>query len=334
MKSTVAVVILNWNGKAHLQTFLPSVVEHSEGATIYMADNCSTDDSIEFVKGSYPNIKIIQNPENGGFAKGYNQALAELNEDYFVLLNSDVEVSKNWIEPIVELLENSDNVVIAQPKIRSYLQKEYFEYAGAAGGFIDYLGYPFCRGRLFQTMEKDQGQYDDRVEIFWATGACMFIKSSVYKELNGFDERYFAHMEEIDLCWRAKNIGYKVYYEPSSTVYHLGGGTMQNTNPRKTYLNFRNSLLTLYKNDSSPYRRVKVICRLLLDGIAFLKLLTDSGPKHAFAILNAHFSFYGMKKIRSEQRGVNLKGQYQKSIVWSFYASGKKSFQSLKKAFI
>lgn len=334
MKSTVAVVILNWNGKAHLQSFLPSVVENSVDAIVYLADNCSTDDSIEFVKTNYPEIRIIENPENGGFAKGYNQALAHLEEDYFVLLNSDVEVSKNWIAPVIELLENSEKIVIAQPKIRSYLQKEYFEYAGAAGGFIDYLGYPFCRGRIFQTMEKDNGQYDDRVEIFWATGACMFIKASVFKELNGFDERYFAHMEEIDLCWRAKNIGYQVYYEPNSTVFHLGGGTMQNTNPRKTYLNFRNSLLTLYKNDSSSFRQFKILARLILDGVAFLKLLSDSGTKHAMAILKAHFSFYGMKKIRSEQKSVNLKGQFQRSIVWSFYARGKKNFQDLKKAFI
>lgn len=330
MNPSVAVVILNWNGRKHLETFLPSVVQHSTNATVYVADNASTDDSIEFVKSQYPSIQIILNKENGGFAKGYNDALAHLHEDYFILLNSDVEVTENWIEPVIELMEQSEKTVIAQPKLRSYLEKDKFEYAGAAGGFIDYLGYPFCRGRIFQHMEVDTGQYDDVKEIFWATGACMFIKSSVFKALEGFDEGYFAHMEEIDLCWRAKNLGYSVFYQPLSTVYHLGGGTMQNTNPRKTFLNFRNSLLTLYKNDYSGFRMLKLLLRLKLDAIAFVKLLFESGLKHAIAIPKAHWSFYGMKKQRSKKSNANLKGVYGSSIVLSFYLLGKKTFHQLK----
>lgn len=330
MSPSVAVVILNWNGKKHLKTYLPSVVKHSEGCTIYLADNASTDDSIEFTKKNFPTIKFIINNENGGFAKGYNDALKNLTEDYFVLLNSDVEVTANWVPPVIQKLENIENACIAQPKIKAYLQRDEFEYAGAAGGFIDFLGYPFCQGRIFDTLEKDLGQYNKSREIFWATGACMFIKSSIFKQLNGFDERYFAHMEEIDLCWRAKNKGHSVYYVAESEVFHLGGGTMQNTNPRKTYLNFRNSLLTLYKNDQSSYRSLKILLRLLLDGVAFFKLFISSGPKHAFSILKAHFSFYRMKKHRSEVENPNYSGILKQSIVWSYYGKGKKFFSQLK----
>jgi hypothetical protein len=215
-----------------------------------------------------------------------------------------------------------------------YRNKEYFEYAGAAGGFIDFLGYPFCQGRLFQILEKDEGQYDQNREVFWATGACMFIKSKVFKSLGGFDDRYFAHMEEIDLCWRAKNLGYKVYYVAESEVFHLGGGTMQNTNPRKTFLNFRNSLLTVYKNDRSGYRTLKIVARLILDFPAFIKLWLESGFVHAFAILKAHFSFYSMKKIRSPLREPNLSGMYQQSIVKAFFIDGKRRFDQLKKSSI
>lgn len=326
---SVAVVILNWNGRKHLETYLPSVVRNSETATIYLADNKSTDDSIQFVKDSYPEIILIINPSNDGFAKGYNDALKHLNEDYFVLLNSDVEVSENWINPVIDFMDKNNDVHIAQPKIKSYLEKNKFEYAGAAGGFIDYLGYPFCQGRIFQEIEEDKGQYNLAKEIFWATGACMFIKSSTFKELGGFDERYFAHMEEIDLCWRAKNKGSKVYYIPESIVYHLGGGTMQNSNPRKTYLNFRNSLLTLYKNDSSSYTVLKIFIRLVLDGLAFVKLFLENGPKHAFAIIRAHFSFYKMKKKRPTRTKVNLSGMHSKSIVLNYFLKGKKKFNQL-----
>ncbi len=325
-----AVVILNWNGQDHLATYLPSVVKYSDSADIYLADNASTDDSVNFVKEHYPNIKIVHNRENGGFAKGYNDALRQIEADYYVLLNSDVEVTEGWINNVVEfMLDNEVN--IAQPKILSYRQKDEFEYAGAAGGFIDYLGYPFCRGRIFQSMEKDQGQYDDNQEVFWATGACMFIKAKLFHDLGGFDERYFAHMEEIDLCWRAKNLGEKVYYIGSSCVYHLGGGTMQNSNPKKTFLNFRNSLMTLYKNDSSGYTGLKILLRLLLDGLAFIKLLIDSGFQHALAVPKAHFSFYRMKKRRVQKSNINLEGMFGRSIVLQHFLFGKKDYSSLKK---
>ena len=330
MIPSVAVVILNWNGLKHLETYLPSVVKYSENATVYMADNASTDDSILFTEKNFPTVKIIRNNSNGGFAKGYNEALMELKEDYFVLLNSDVEVTSNWIKPVIETIENTENVCIAQPKIKAYLNKKEFEYAGAAGGFIDFLGYPFCQGRVFDTLEKDTGQYNESREIFWATGACMFVKAAIFNQLGGFDERYFAHMEEIDLCWRAKNLGYSVYYVAESTVFHLGGGTMKNTNPRKTFLNFRNSLLTLYKNDNTPYRKIKLLLRLALDGMAFFKLFVSSGPKHAFAILKAHFSFYRMNKIRSAVESPNTSGILKSSIVWSYYGKGVKYFSQLK----
>tara|TARA_B110000046_G_scaffold42505_1_gene47103 strand:- start:12561 stop:13553 length:993 start_codon:yes stop_codon:yes gene_type:complete len=330
MSPSVAVVILNWNGRKHLETYLPSVVKNSTKATVYLADNDSTDDSLAFTKDNYPSIKFIINESNGGFAKGYNDALKELKEDYFVLLNSDVEVTPNWIEPVIKQLESLENVCIAQPKIKTYLNKDEFEYAGAAGGFIDFLGYPFCQGRIFDSIERDNGQYDTSREVFWATGACMFIKSSIFNQLDGFDERYFAHMEEIDLCWRAKNLGYSVYYVSESTVYHLGGGTMKNTNPRKTFLNFRNSLMTLYKNDQSNYRFFKIFLRLVLDGVAFFKLLISSGPQHAFAILQAHFSFYKMKKFRSPVENPNSTGILKTSIVWSHYAKRINRFSQLK----
>ena len=330
MKSSVAVVILNWNGKNHLETFLPSVVEHSKNAVIYIADNCSTDDSIQFLKENYPQLQLIRNKDNGGFAKGYNEALKDLKEDYFVLLNSDVMVTPNWIEPVVEFLEQSENAVIAQPKLLAYLEKDKFEYAGAAGGYIDYLGYPFCRGRIFQEMEVDKGQYDQKTEIFWASGACMFIKSSIFKSLGGFDERFFAHMEEIDLCWRAKNLGYAVFVIPESIVYHLGGGTLQKANPQKTFLNFRNSLITLKKNDQSGFTQLKIFIRLLLDGLAFVKLLKDAGLKHASAIIRAHFSFYAMHTDKSKSKQPNLTGMLNKSIVVSYFLKGKKHFSQLK----
>src|SRR5690554_1654555 len=329
MEYTVAVVILNWNGRAHLATYLPSVVEHSKNATVYVADNCSTDDSVAFVKANFPAVSIIQNKENGGFALGYNQALANLKEDYFILLNSDVEVTANWIEPVVDFMAKNENVAIAQPKIKSHSNKKMFEYAGAAGGYIDFLGYPFCKGRIFSYIEEDVGQYDEKAEVFWATGAAMFVKSEVFHKLEGFDVRYFAHMEEIDLCWRAKNLGYQVYYIPESTVYHLGGGTMQNSNPRKTFLNFRNSLLTLHKNDYSGFRNFKVVLRLFMDLPAFFKLLFENGFKHAIAVPQAHLSFYKMEKTKSMVNKPNLNGLYMKSIVSAFFLNGFKKFSDL-----
>ncbi|MBS3993601.1 MAG: glycosyltransferase family 2 protein, partial [Bacteroidetes bacterium] len=247
---TVAVVILNWNGRKLLEQFLPSIVNYStnEYTKIYVADNASTDDSISFIKKTFPTVSIILNKENGGYAKGYNDALKNINADVFALVNSDIEVTENWITPVVDYFLQQPEVSIIQPKIKDFKNKEYFEYAGAAGGFIDSYGYPFCRGRIFDTVEKDQNQYENTKKIFWASGACFFVRTSVFMQLNGFDESFFAHQEEIDFCWRAYNSGHQVYYLPSSEVYHVGGATLNEANPKKTYLNFRNSLYTLTKN--------------------------------------------------------------------------------------
>jgi GT2 family glycosyltransferase len=333
MERNVAVAILNWNGREHLRTYLPSVVQHSQNAVIYVIDNNSTDDSIAILEREFPSVKVIKNRKNTGFAGGYNEGLRSIKEDYYILLNSDVEVSPNWISPIIELMQKDPSISIAQPKILSYREKNKFEYAGAAGGFIDYLGYPFCRGRIFQEVEEDKGQYNDTTEVFWATGACMFIRSELFWDLGGFDDRYFAHMEEIDLCWRAKNLGHKVYYCGKSEVFHLGGGTINNTNPRKTFLNFRNSLITLKKNDRSGFSSLKILYRLLLDGLAFLKLMVDNGPSHAFAILKAHISFYGFRIKKSKVDHPNKYGIYQGSIVYDHFLKGNKQFHQLKKGF-
>ena len=268
----LAIIILNWNGKKLLEQFLPSVIQHSKDADIYVADNASTDDSIAFITSNYPTITVIQNKENSGYAKGYNDVLKSVDADVFCLLNSDVEVTQNWLNPIVNTFKEDTNTGIIQPKLLDYNKKDCFEYAGAAGGFIDKYGYPYCRGRIFNTVEKDLGQYNDSTEIFWASGACMFIKRDIFKELHGFDELYFAHMEEIDLCWRAKNLGYVIKYVGSSEIYHVGGATLKNSNPKKTFLNFGNSLFTLTKN-ANGFILGKIFIRLILDGIAAIKFL-------------------------------------------------------------
>ncbi len=243
----IAVVILNWNGQKLLEQFLPSIIQYSPEATIYVADNASTDHSVTFIAKEYPSVKIIRNKKNYGFAQGYNQALQEVNADIYALVNSDIEVTQNWLHPIIKTFENNSNVAVVQPKILDYKNKSKFEYAGAAGGFIDKYGYPYCRGRVFETVENNLDQYNDNVEIFWASGACFFIRSNVYKLLKGFDDDFFAHQEEIDLCWRIKNKGYSIIYNAQTTVYHVGGATLDKANPKKTYLNFRNSLLMLVK---------------------------------------------------------------------------------------
>ena len=271
----IAVVILNWNGKKLLRQFLPSIIQFSENAVIYVADNASTDDSIEVIKREFPTVKIIQNKDNYGFAKGYNEALQFVDEPYYALVNSDVEVTKNWLNPIYELFEKDTKIAIIQPKILDFKKKTHFEYAGAAGGFIDKYGYPFCRGRIFETLEEDKGQYNDETEIFWATGACFFIRKDVYHELKGFDADFFAHQEEIDLCWRAFNLGYKTKYTSKSVVYHVGGATLDAANPMKTYLNFRNSLYMLVKNLPIGELFLVIFMRMILDGIAALKFLVQ-----------------------------------------------------------
>jgi GT2 family glycosyltransferase len=328
----VAVVILNWNGKAFLTKFLPSVIEHSNNATVYVADNASTDDSVAFVLENFPSVKLIETGENLGFAGGYNAALKDLNEDIFVLLNSDVEVTENWIEPIVELMSKDTSVAACQPKILQEGQKEYFEYAGAAGGYIDRFGFPFCRGRMFETLEQDNGQYNQSQELFWATGACMFVRSSVYKELGGLDFDFFAHMEEIDFCWRAKRAGFKIMAVPNSTVFHVGGGTLSKSNPRKTYLNFRNGLELLLKNLTKSQLLPIVLIRMILDGVAAFKFLVTGHPRDFWAVFKAHLSVYKRIRHTLNKRSGNyppIAGIYQGSIVMEYFLKGKKLFSQL-----
>ena len=328
----VAVVILNWNGKSLLKQFLPSVVENSPEATVYVADNASTDDSVPYLQQNFPQVKIIQNKINGGFAKGYNDALANLQEELFVLLNSDVEVSPNWLPPLISEMEKDPAVAALQPKILNYRKKNFFEYAGAAGGFIDGLGYPYCRGRIFDTLEEDKGQYNDIREIFWATGACIMIRKNDFFEAGRFDEDFFAHQEEIDLCWRLFNRGKKVKAVGTSFVFHLGGGTLNSMHHRKTFLNFRNSLFVLVKN--APKSRVLgiIFLRLILDGVAGLKFIFQLKPSHTAAILRAHLNFYkNLRKMwkKRQKSAISTKYYHKPSVVWAYYLQGKKTFRSL-----
>ena len=324
----IAVVILNWNGKALLEQFLPSVLKYSNDAIIYVADNASTDDSVAYVSEEFPQIKIIKNAENGGYAKGYNDALKHVEAPLLCLLNSDIEVTENWLQPILTEFNADAQTAIIQPKILDYKNKSFFEYAGAAGGFIDKYGYPYCRGRIFDTIEEDKEQYNDSTTIFWASGACFFIRNSTFKSLQGFDEHYFAHMEEIDLCWRAFNTNFKTRYVGNSTVYHVGGATLSDTNPKKTYLNFRNSLFTLVKNtDSNVWLRI--VTRMLLDGVAGVRFLVQLKPYYFLAILKAHFSFY--KKLRlllKQRKSLPKRPNYYEtdSIVWSYFIKKRKRF--------
>lgn len=320
----VAVVILNYNGQKFLETFLPSVVVHNDGYEIIVADNASTDDSVNLLKTKFADIKIIQLANNDGFAGGYNNALKEIEAEYYILLNSDVEVTTNWTKSIIDLMDTDKSIAACQPKILSYQQKTHFEYAGAAGGYIDWLGYPFCRGRIFDSYEEDKGQYNDTKEIFWATGACMFVRAEIFQQLNGFDANFFAHMEEIDLCWRIKNQGNRILYSSASTVYHVGGGTLHKSNPRKTFLNYRNGLAMLYKNLPSNRLFSTIFLRLILDGISGVKLLIDGSLADVWAIIKAHFAFYAMipKLERKAPKQVNQ--IYQKSIVWEYFVKKQK----------
>lgn len=329
MSKKIAVVILNWNGAKLLEQFLPFVVKYSNEANLYVADNASTDESIQLVKSRFPDIKIIQNEGNYGFAKGYNQALKEVEEDYYALVNSDIEVTENWLSPILSIFEKESSIGIIQPKILDYKKKECFEYAGAAGGYIDKYGYPYCRGRLFDTIEKDTHQYDNETEIFWASGACFFIRKEIYRKLNGFDDDFFAHQEEIDLCWRAFNMGYKIKYTHQSVVYHVGGATLNQSNPKKTFLNFRNSLLMLLKNLPKEKLISIIFMRLCLDGLAGIQLLLKGKFNHCFAIIKAHFSFYSLVFKNLEKRTSVQKDNYyhSKSIVYSYFIKGIKVFK-------
>lgn len=330
----IAIVILNWNGKKLLEQFLPSVVNFSlQEATIYIADNASTDSSIRYVKEFFPAVKIVENTINGGYAKGYNDALRSVNADIYCLLNSDIEVTENWLKPIIKVFKSDKKTAIIQPKLLDFKDKTKFEYAGAAGGFIDLFGYPYCRGRVFNQLETDTAQFNDETDIFWASGACLFIRSNVYHLLDGLDEDYFAHQEEIDLCWRAKNCGYKIKYVGTSTVYHIGGATLQETNPQKTFLNFRNSLFNILKNIPKKLLLFVLISRLILDGIAGIKFILEFRPVHTLAILKAHLSFYkNFFKIFKKRRKVNKNQEYKlfNSIVWQYFVLGRKKFKDLR----
>lgn len=330
----IAIVILNWNGRELLEKFLPSVVQYSEGlATVYVADNNSSDDSIAFLKENYPQVQIVQNEINGGYAKGYNDALARIEADVYALVNSDIEASEGWLQPIVEEFESNENTGIVQPKLLDFKDKSKFEYAGAGGGFVDFMGYPFCRGRIFMDLEEDSGQFDDTADIFWASGACFFIRSELYHRLGGFDEDYFAHQEEIDLCWRVQNQGHDVKYVGASTVYHVGGATLRESHPRKTFLNFRNSLYTISKNVPKRYAVIVVFFRLLLDGVAGLKFILELRPVHTWSILKAHLSFYGhLPTMMKKRRKLSFKQTryfYCFSIVWQHFIMRKKRFSDV-----
>ncbi len=334
----VALVILNYNGVKFLKKFLPAVIEFSSAdADIWVADNCSTDNSVEVLESQFTNVKLVKNQVNGGYATGYNMALQQIKADYYILLNSDIEVTPNWVKPLVEIMESDANIGACQPKIKSYHQKQKFEYAGASGGFIDSYGYPFCRGRIFQSLETDNGQYDNPIEVFWASGACMIVRSDVFHKLGGFDDDFFAHMEEIDLCWRMKSIGFKVMVCPSSVVYHIGGGTLPVGSARKTYLNFRNNFVLLYKNLPSDKLYAILISRLFLDGLAGIKFLLQGGFADFIAVIKAHYYFYQnwthIRKKRKNTVRKNVSKIYNGNTAIDHYLLNVKTFKQLKKLF-
>lgn len=301
---SVAIVILNWNGKRFLERFLPVLIERtprenynsSLTSFIAVADNGSTDGSVEWLKESYPDLELVEFEQNYGFTGGYNRALERISADYYILLNSDVEVGENWLDPLISFMESNPDTGIVMPKIKSYDRSDYFEYAGASGGFIDKYGYPFCRGRIMSKVEKDEGQYDEAIEIFWASGTCLMIRAGLFAQLGGFDENFFAHMEEIDLCWRAKLLGYEVWVVPESIVYHVGGGTLPNNSPQKLYLNYRNNLLMLYKNLPKKYKRRVIFIRKSLDNIASIAYLLSGKWSYFKSVHKAHSDYRSMKK--------------------------------------
>ena len=332
-----AVVILNYNGRDWLKKFLPSVIQHRDDARIIVADNNSTDDSRDILTREFPDAEQILISQNLGFCGGYNFALKQVDADYYVLLNSDVEVTPGWLEPMISLLEQDATIAAVQPKVLSYYHKDSFEYAGAAGGFIDALGYPFCRGRIFNAIEKDKGQYDDTIPVFWATGACLVVRSELYKRMGGLDEDFFAHMEEIDLCWKLNRAGYAMYYQGQSTVYHVGGGTLAALDPRKTYLNFRNGLTLVLRHLSTTELVYKLPLRMTLDWIAALKFLADGSASNARAVLKAHADFIKhfrkevrkRKALQKELPGFRAAWIYPRLLIFDFYLRGKKFFSEL-----
>ena len=335
----VAIVILNWNGKKYLEQFLPKLIDYSQYTEVqlYVADNGSTDKSINFVQKAYPQIKTIILDKNYGFAGGYNKALKQISAEYYILLNSDVEVSSNWIFPIIKKMDADPKVAAAMPKIKSWHNKLLFEYAGAAGGFIDKFAYPFCRGRILDTIEEDKGQYNDEHEIFWASGACLFIRSEVFHAQKGFDDDFFAHMEEIDLCWRIKNSGLKIMYYPEVQVFHIGGGALPNNNPFKLYLNYRNNLFMLYKNLPAKKLYPIIFSRMILDGLsAGIYLLSFSFSSFS-AVFKAHISFYkSLKKLKQKRKNnlnriknIEHKEQFKYSILYKYFIKKQKTFNKL-----
>ncbi|MGB5943212.1 MAG: glycosyltransferase family 2 protein [Leeuwenhoekiella sp.] len=328
-----AIIVLNWNGRNLLEEFLPSVVTNANGATVYVADNASTDDSLGFLSKNFPQVKIIRNATNGGYAKGYNDAIKSgIPEDLLILLNSDVNTPENWLEPLVEAFKTDPKLGAAQSKILDYRNPELFEYAGAGGGFVDTLGYPYCRGRIFQAMEKDLGQYNDTCDIDWASGAALAVRKSIFEELGGFDERFFAHQEEIDLCLRISARGYMVKHIGASRVFHLGGATLDSMSPQKSYLNFRNSLFVLLKNTPGGRAFLLIFLRMLLDGVAGIHLLISGKPGHFWAILRAHGSFYRQLPhfLRVRKQTVKQKRKITVfSIVWEHFIKGVKRYRNL-----
>lgn len=334
--ASVSIVILNYNGKHHLEMFLPTVILHSHACDIVVADNNSSDGSIEYLTKSFPTVKIIPFDKNYGFCEGYNKALSQLDSEYCVLLNSDIEVTDNWITPVMHLFTKNKDIAAVQPKLLDYHAKDTFEYAGGAGGFIDKYGYPFCRGRIFDTIEKDDGQYDDTREIFWASGACLFIKRDLFKKYGGFDTEFFAHMEEIDLCWRLKQDEYKIFYCPESTIYHVGGGTLAYANPQKTYLNFRNSLMVLIKNLPSDELMPKLTFRWLMDLVAAFKFVLTGNIKDAIMVIKSHLYIWkNYDSIRNKRKKdiksiVGTAGLYNKFLLFSYHIAGVRKFKDLK----
>ena len=329
---TTAIVILNWNGKSFLEKFLQTLIENSNlpSVEIVVADNGSTDGSQEWMKQNHPSIRLIEMAENSGYTGGYNKSLALIEADYFLLLNSDIEVPPNWLPPLIEAMDSDPKVGICMPKILSFTNRDHFEYAGACGGFIDRFGYPFCRGRILSCIERDIGQYDQPCEIFWASGAAFMIRSSLFRQFGGFDDTFFAHMEEIDLCWRTKRAGHKIMVIPQSTVFHVGGGTLPNDSPHKLYLNYRNNLLMLHKNLPKKTRRAVLLCRLFLDIASALIYLLQGKPTLHKSIWQAHRDFFKIKKQIMREKDIspavyrNMSGRHKGSIVLSFFTSGKK----------
>jgi len=340
MSPKIAIVILNWNGAKLLKQFLPSIVSFSnnDSTQIIVADNGSTDSSPELIRNEFPEVRLLELNQNFGFARGYNEALKQIEADYFVILNSDVEVTSGWLDSPIKLMESNQEIAAVQPKILSYHQKTHFEYAGAAGGFIDRYGYPFCRGRIFNELEADTGQYDQTTEIFWASGACMFVRASQFRKAGGFDADFWAHMEEIDLCWRLKNKGLKVVFTPESTVYHVGGGTLAYDNPKKLFLNFRNNLWLLFKNLPGNQLFFILFIRMILDAVAAFKLLAEFNLNGIRSVLKAHFYFWIslpvlIKKRKLIRRTISpkqsLTGKLHQSLVFQFYFRKQKRFSEL-----